>query len=191
VIGNLLYREEKIGQREILCIYGTGPSSYSPTTGDLLSLSPGIYVDTILGETLTVSKNYKIVPFPSAVATTRATWGFKWYYAGSASQGQGVVGAVIASAGSGQTNGTYTISGSGGGGTGAQISVTIAGGAITSVSVINPGSGYTSAPTFTVAEGGTPGTLTATVANIGGVEVGSGVNLSAESVQFAALGGDF
>jgi len=29
------------------------------------------------------------------------------------------------------------------------------------------------------------------VANIGGVEVGSGVNLSAESVQFAALGGDF
>jgi hypothetical protein len=69
---------------------------------------------------------------------------------------------VISAAGSGQTNGTYAIAANfGGGGTGAIITVVISGGAITSAVVTNAGYGYTSAPTFTVAEGGTPGTVVA------------------------------
>jgi hypothetical protein len=188
---NLLYQIERVGQRGLFGMYGSGPASYSPTTGDVLSMPDFYYLDAVFGDPLSVSKNYYVRPFPSTVGTTRATWAWKWYYAGSAGQGLGVDGVVISTAGTGQTNGTYTISGTGGGGTGAQVSVTIAGGAITGVSVVNPGTGYTSAPTFTVAEGGTPGTLTATIGSIGGVEVGAGTNLSGESVQFAALGGEF
>lgn len=69
----------------------------------------------------------------------------------------------ILTAGSGQTNGTYTVSATAGsgGGSGAQISVTISGGAVTAVSVLNGGFGYVSAPTFTIAQGGTPGTVVA------------------------------
>lgn len=74
-----------------------------------------------------------------------------------------VNGVKVATAGSGQTNGTFVINGSGGGGTGAQVRITIAGGVIVDKTIVNAGINYTSAPTFTVAEGGTPGTLTATV----------------------------
>lgn len=70
--------------------------------------------------------------------------------------------AVTITAGSGQNNGTFQIAAniSSGGGSGAIISVTIAGGAIVGQpTVINGGFGYTSVPTFTVAQGGTPGTV--------------------------------
>ena len=57
-------------------------------------------------------------------------------------------------AGSGYTNGTYRIqSNSSGGrpaGTG-EIEITISGGAVTAARVVRPGNGFTSAPTFTVA----------------------------------------
>ena len=75
----------------------------------------------------------------------------------------GVTGVTIVTPGSGQTDGTYPITGSGGGGTGAVVTVVIAGGLITSASVTTPGTGYTSPPTFTVSEGGTPGTLQAAI----------------------------
>ena len=70
---------------------------------------------------------------------------------------------VILTAGSGQTDGSYNVSANAGvgGGTGAIINVIIAGGLITAVSVVNPGYGYVTPPTFTVAEGGTPGTVIA------------------------------
>lgn len=70
---------------------------------------------------------------------------------------------VITSAGSGQTNGSYNInadSGSGGG-VGAIINIDIAGGLITTATVVNKGYGYVTPPTFTVSEGGTPGTVVA------------------------------
>ena len=70
--------------------------------------------------------------------------------------------AVTITAGSGQTNGTFTINANlgSGGGTGASISVTIAGGVIVgNPTVVSAGFGYVSAPTFTVAQGGTPGTV--------------------------------
>jgi hypothetical protein len=72
----------------------------------------------------------------------------------------------IATPGSGQTDGTYNINASSGGGSGAVAQIVILGGIITSAVVTFPGSGYTSAPTFTVSHGGTPGTLTAAVGPI-------------------------
>lgn len=72
----------------------------------------------------------------------------------------------ILSPGSGQTNGTFTIPSSGGGGTGATVQIVISGGIITTATVLTAGTGYTSVPTFPVSEGGTPGTLGATIAPI-------------------------
>lgn len=68
---------------------------------------------------------------------------------------------IITSAGSGQNNGTFTVAAnvSSGGGSGAVISVTIVGGAITAASVLFAGYNYSSIPTFTIAQGGTPGTV--------------------------------
>lgn len=82
--------------------------------------------------------------------------------------GSSVKSAVILTAGSGQTNGTYNIAANAGigGGSGAVLGVVIAGGLITNVYVVTPGFGYSSVPTFTVAEGGTPGTIAAQL-NIG------------------------
>lgn len=71
---------------------------------------------------------------------------------------------VIATAGSGQTAGTYQISAnvSSGGGSGAVISVVVgAAGTITSATVVSGGFNYNAPPTFTVAAGGTPGTVAA------------------------------
>lgn len=77
---SLLYREEKIGQREIFTLYGTGPASYSQTTGDSISLPNGLYIDTVLGNgVMSVSKTYFVRAYPSAVGTTRSTWTLKWF----------------------------------------------------------------------------------------------------------------
>lgn len=78
----------------------------------------------------------------------------------------------LISPGSGQTDGTYTIPSSGGGGTGATVQITISGGVIvtspptSAPKVLTGGTGYTSAPTFPVSEGGTPGVLAASISPI-------------------------
>lgn len=70
--------------------------------------------------------------------------------------------AAITGAGSGQTPGTYTVAASGGGGTGAVLQYVIgSGGTVISATILTKGSGYTSVPTFTLAAGGTPGTVVA------------------------------
>lgn len=74
-------------------------------------------------------------------------------------QGTSVAEVVIATAGSGQTPGNYTAAASSGAAT---IAYTInSSGALSSVTVTNPGSAYApgAAPTFTIAAGGTPGTV--------------------------------
>lgn len=75
--------------------------------------------------------------------------------------GYSVLSALILTAGSGQTAGTYQVTGTGGGGTGAilQIVVGTAGTVTTVPTVIQAGSGFTSAPTFTLAAGGTAATF--------------------------------
>lgn len=78
--------------------------------------------------------------------------------------GSTVSGAVILTVGSGQTAGTYQIAANAGigGGSGAILGIVVgSGGTITSVFVVSPGFGYSSLPTFTVAAGGTPGTIAA------------------------------
>lgn len=108
-----------------------------------------------------------------------------WYNSGSVI---GVNAVTIAGAGTGQTNGTYIIAASGGGGVGARVQITVAGGLVTVAQVISPGQGYTSAPTFTVAAGGTPGTLTATLGSVFGQEVGATTNLSTSTIKVGAIG---
>lgn len=75
--------------------------------------------------------------------------------------GYSVLSALILTAGSGQTAGTYQVTGTGGGGTGAilQIVVGTAGTVTTVPTVVQAGSGFTSAPTFTLAAGGTAATF--------------------------------
>lgn len=63
---------------------------------------------------------------------------------------------IAITAGSGYTNGTYLVQSDASGGqpAGAAAALfTVAGGAVTAASIVRPGSGFTSAPTFTVANG--------------------------------------
>lgn len=77
--------------------------------------------------------------------------------------GRSVAQLAVNTVGSGQTPGTYNITSSGGTPTtAATIQVVIgSGGTIISATVLNGGAGFASTPTFTVAAGGTPGTLVA------------------------------
>jgi hypothetical protein len=72
---------------------------------------------------------------------------------------------TITSPGSGQTPGTYVVNGVGTPGAGAQVQITVNGnGTVTSPPVVlNQGTGYLTAPTFTLSAGGTPATFLATL----------------------------
>lgn len=85
----------------------------------------------------------------------------------------GVSALTIAAGGSGYANGTFALTATGGGGAGFAGTATVAGGAITSVVITNPGSGYTTAPTISLAglSGGTGGSVTATIAEVGNAVV--------------------
>jgi hypothetical protein len=184
---NFINPPAHVGEREIWELWGVGPTSYL-ATGDPLLVGGGQYVSCPASGFLSVSGNYLLRAQPNVVNSLRPSWVFRWLYSGVGGS-QGVKGVVIATAGSGQTNGSYVIAGVGGGGTGASVTVTVAGGLVTNVVITAAGTGYTSAPTFTVAAGGTPGTLTATTGSNAGNEVPAGTNLSAEQVQFSAVGG--
>lgn len=67
-----------VGQRQLEVFNAIGPTSYSQSTGDALSLPTGLYLDYV-APTMTVSKTYEVRFFPSAVNTSRATWTAKWY----------------------------------------------------------------------------------------------------------------
>jgi hypothetical protein len=77
--------------------------------------------------------------------------------------GSTVASVVVLTQGSGQTVGTYQVAATvgSGGGSGAVIQVIVTAAAAITVSVLNGGQGYVSAPTFTLATGGTPGTVVA------------------------------
>lgn len=182
------------GEFKPALLTGNGPTSYSQTTGDILNNPASSDYINFPMDCTTQSGSYHLSAQPTSAGQIRAGapspsqsgWAWHWFYS-SAGNPQGVDSIAIATAGSGQTNGVSTVAASGGGGTGAIVQITIAGGAITSAKVLNPGTGYTSVPTFTVAQGGTPGTLTATIGNVGGAEVATGTNLSAEIVQFGSI----
>lgn len=121
---------------------------------------------------------YRFVQVDSSATAANVKTGTVGYL----KNGSTLASVVIATAGSGQTNGTFVVAANAGvgGGSGAAINVTIAGGVITSVSVNNPGYGYVTPPTFTIAEGGTPGTVTA--------QLSTSVNLVTSADQAASFG---
>ena len=72
-----------VGQREAFVLTGSGPTSYSNIgsssgTGDVITAPFGVYIDAVV-PVLTKSGTYYLIPFPSAVNTTRATWAFRWF----------------------------------------------------------------------------------------------------------------
>jgi hypothetical protein len=184
---NFVIEPTHVIQRQLWEISAAGPASYNQATADVINFQSTQFPSAIPGGFLSKSGTYELKPFPSITANLRPTWAFRWVYSGAGGV-QGVDGVAITTPGTGGTNGTVTINATGGGGTGAQISVTTAGGIITAVSVVNPGSGYTSAPTFTIAAG--TGVVAATIGSIAGMEVATGTNLSAEQVQFFVIGGE-
>lgn len=177
------------GGREVWELVGNGPASYNQTTGDLISgPGPGEHFSVPFG-LLTPDGIYELKPFstsPGSTGSLRLTWGFRWFFANSGG-GQSIA-TITAGTGSGMTPGTYTLSSSGGGGSGFAGLITVTSTAMSSYKITNPGSGYTSAPTLSYSPGGTPAALTANL-SAAGAEVPTGVNLSAEYVQFAAVGG--
>jgi len=148
---NYVYPSAQVGEFRTALLYGSGPSSYSQTTGDVLS-NPGAneYINFPCG-CLTVSGNYEVRFQPAAAglniiragaaSPSQSGWTARWFYTPTPS---GVTGATF-TAGSGYPNGTYVLAGNSGS---AAITVVISGNAITSAYVSNPGSGYSTLPTF-------------------------------------------
>lgn len=181
----------RLGDKQLVVVDHTGPASYvqgGETVGQInnqtgISIQGLSSIDIIIGSgASSLSGLYLVSAAPTGLGS-RKTWTLKWLYSGSA--GQGVDGVVIATAGTGQTNGTFTATANTGTAT---ISYTIAGGLLTAARVLNPGGPYTAAPTFTIAQGGTPGTVTAFVGQINGTEVAPGINLSGETVRLGYIG---
>lgn len=110
---------------------------------------------------------------------------------------------VAFAAGSGYTNGTYRLLSNASGGQtagAAELEFTVAGGAITAVRTVRPGSGFTSAPTFTIGNAtntqtgagpgaGTGGTFTAAVGLLSQIYMlGAGFGTSKNTQLLAAAG---
>lgn len=111
---------------------------------------------------------------------------------------------ITVTAGSGYTNGTYRVQSNASGGQTAgagEIEFVIAGGALTTARVVRPGSGFTSAPTFTVANaintngtgaGPGAGTLGALVVTVGlgsrAVMLGTGFGTNKGTQRLQATG---
>lgn len=170
-----------VGKRFIFSGFGNGPASYSAAGDPIVLPRYNNYIDNIF-PALSTSGAYEVTATPSGVGA-RQNWSLFW---------SGVLGTVASvaqnAAGTGQTPGTYIVNATGGGGVGAQISVVVATATtLGTITVLNAGRGYTSAPTFTLASGGTPATLTATLTVAG--PVAPTTNLSAETVQIGGFGG--
>jgi hypothetical protein len=170
-----------VGKRFIFAGYGNGPASYVASGDSILLPRYDNYIDVIFSA-LTVGGAYEVKAMPS-VYGNRAPFVLLW---------SGVAGTVASvaqnAAGTGMTPGTYIVNATGGGGQGAQASVVVASATtLGAITVLNAGTGYASAPTFTLAAGGTSATLTATLATAG--PVAAGFNLSQQVVQIGGFGG--
>jgi hypothetical protein len=105
------------------------------------------------------SGRYRYVQLASNAVTGNAKVGYIGYMA----QGASVQSVQVATQGTGQTLGTYIVTAAGGGSPTAQatIQVIVTSATTIQVTLLTPGSGYTAVPTFTLATGGTPGTVVA------------------------------
>lgn len=174
-----------IGRRMAFAGSVTGPAAYG-TTGDKLDpFRQTMRYDAVFGG-VSVSQTYELKFFPSAAAV-RADWRGYYFFVGGGS----VALVTPAGGGTGMTPGTYTVNATGGGGTGAQAVVTVTATSVTSATVTKPGTGYASAPTFSLAAaGGTPATLAATLSSAY-FPVLPGANLSSESFIISGFCGQY
>jgi hypothetical protein len=108
---------------------------------------------------LLYSGRYRYVQVDSGATAANVKTGTVGYIR----SGSSVKSVVVLTQGSGQTVGTYQVAANvgSGGGSGAVIQVIVTAANAITVSVLNGGQGYVSAPTFTLATGGTPGTVVA------------------------------
>ena len=77
---------EYVGRRGIFVGTGTGPASYSQTTGDPVSvaLTP-YYIDAIPGQVTTVSGTYSVQFHPTGTGT-RQSWIAVWFVVSTGAQ---------------------------------------------------------------------------------------------------------
>ncbi len=70
---------DMVGRRRIFCGYGSGPSSYSQATGDVLYV-PGYetYMDVVFPTPQDPTGTYYAQPRPSVVGP-RGTWSLHWF----------------------------------------------------------------------------------------------------------------
>lgn len=101
--------------------------------------------------------------------------------------GSTVKSVVVLTQGSGQTVGTYQVAATvgSGGGSGAIIQVIVTSATTITVSVVNGGFGYVSPPTFTLATGGTVGTVVAQLSALPNIVTSADVALSASATAAA------
>jgi hypothetical protein len=111
---------------------------------------------------LLYSGRYRYVQVDSGATAANVKTGTVGYIR----SGSSVKSVVVLTQGTGQTIGTSQVAATvgSGGGSGAVIQVVVTASNAITVTVINGGQGYVSAPTFTLATGGTPGTVVAQLA---------------------------
>ncbi len=104
--------------------------------------------------------------------------------------GSTVKSVVVLTQGSGQTVGTYQVAANvgSGGGSGAIIQVIVTSATAITVSVVNGGFGYVSAPTFTLATGGTVGTVVAQLGGSPNVVTSADIAIGTASATNAGIG---
>lgn len=127
-------------------------------------LYPGVYSDLTNKEAFELSNpgtgilysgRYRYVQVDSSATAANVKTGTVGYMR----LGSTVKTVAVLTQGTGQTTGTYQVAASGGGGTGAIIQVVVTAANAVTATVLQGGIGYTSVPTFTLATGGTPGTV--------------------------------
>jgi len=163
-----------------------------PYYGD--GLYPGIYADLTNAEAAASSNltvgllyggRYRYVQVDSGATAANVKTGTVGYIR----SGSSVASVQVLTQGSGQTVGTYQVAANigSGGGSGAIIQVVVTASNAITVTVLQGGFGYVSAPSFTLATGGTPGTVVAQLGISQNIVTSADVALSS-SATAAAVG---
>ena len=183
--------------RELWEVWGAGPASYANPGGDPVYMpAQGEHMSAPGGSVLTKSGNYEVRFQPSVTNSLRPSWTARWFNVGGSSTGSGVLSVTITAGGTYTSPAVPTVTfaaAPAGGVTATGTAIMAPGGAtVAGVLITNPGSGYLTAPAVTFNTGGATGTAVLTAAgSTAGTEVANATNLSAESVQFIATGGDY
>lgn len=182
--------------RELWEVWGAGPTSYANPGGDTVYMpAQGEHMSAPGGSVLTKSGNYEVRFQPSVTNSLRPTWTARWFNVAGSSTGSAVQSVTITAAGTYTgTPPTVSFAAAPAGGTTATgiALLNVAGTAVIGVLITNPGAGYITAPAVTFGSGGATGTaVLAAAGSTAGSEVANATNLSAESVQFMAVGGDY